>query len=57
MGKKIRKKRISMAFYAMTIPMAILFFVFHTYPFLQGIFYSFTDWKGYGTWEFIGLRN
>ena len=46
-----------MAFYAMTIPMAILFFVFHTYPFLQGIFYSFTDWKGYGTWEFVGLRN
>ena len=41
----------------MTIPMAILFFAFHTYPFLQGIFYSFTDWKGYGKFNFVGLRN
>lgn len=51
------KKHIPAAFYWMTIPMAVLFFVFHTYPFLQGIFYSFTDWKGYGNWSFVGLRN
>ena len=43
-----QKKRINPAFYIMTVPMAVLFFCFHTFPFLQGVFYSFTDWKGYG---------
>lgn len=41
----------------MTIPALILFFVFHTYPALQGIYYSFTDYKGYGEWSFVGLKN
>jgi raffinose/stachyose/melibiose transport system permease protein len=41
----------------MTIPMAILFFSFHTVPFLQGVFYSFTNWKGYGRWKFVGFSN
>lgn len=39
------------------IPMLVLFFTFHTFSFLKGIFYSFTDWKGYGEWEFVGLSN
>jgi raffinose/stachyose/melibiose transport system permease protein len=43
--------------YVMTVPMAILFFMLHTWPFLSGIFYSLTDWKGYGNWHFTGLRN
>ncbi|MCP1102075.1 sugar ABC transporter permease [Lachnospiraceae bacterium PAL113] len=37
--------------------MGILFFLFHTIPFLRGVFYSFTDWRGYGEWNFVGLRN
>ncbi|MBD8067659.1 sugar ABC transporter permease [Bacillus sp. PS06] len=41
----------------MAVPGFILFFIFHTYPALQGIFYSFTDWKGYGNWNFVGLKN
>ncbi|OJG89243.1 hypothetical protein RV16_GL002315 [Enterococcus saccharolyticus] len=41
----------------MVMPLAILFFIFHTIPFLQGIFYSFTNWRGYGEWDFVGLRN
>ncbi|WP_289891828.1 carbohydrate ABC transporter permease [Virgibacillus pantothenticus] len=41
----------------MTIPAVILFFIFHTFPLLQGIFYSFTNWRGYGDWDFIGLSN
>lgn len=41
----------------MVIPMALLFFLFHTVPFLEGIFYSFTNWKGYGNWKFIGFKN
>ncbi|WP_414692654.1 hypothetical protein [Oenococcus oeni] len=42
------RKKISLTFYLMTVPMAILFFIFHTIPFLRGVFYSFTDWKGFG---------
>ena len=42
---------------AITIPMLVLFFTFHTFSFLKGIFYSFTDWKGYGTWDFVGIAN
>ncbi|API92625.1 sugar ABC transporter permease [Virgibacillus pantothenticus] len=45
------------AFLLMTIPAVILFFIFHTFPLLQGIFYSFTNWRGYGDWDFIGLSN
>jgi raffinose/stachyose/melibiose transport system permease protein len=41
----------------MIIPAVVLFFTFHTYPALQGIFYSFTDSKGYGTYDFVGLKN
>ena len=52
-----KSRRIAPAFYMMVVPMALLFFVLHTYPFLQGIFYSFTNWKGYGKWSFVGLRN
>ena len=37
--------------------LAVLFFIFHTIPFLKGVFYSFTDWRGYGDWNFVGLRN
>ncbi|MGM0873291.1 MAG: carbohydrate ABC transporter permease [Bacillota bacterium] len=44
-------------FLAIAIPAFILFFTFHTYPALQGIFYSFTDWKGYGNWDFVGIKN
>lgn len=49
--------KVNFAFYLMVIPFVILFFLFHTIPFLQGIFYSFTDWKGYGVWHTVGLRN
>ena len=55
--KKGQKKRKSIAvnpaFYATVGAMALLFFIFHTIPFLRGIFYSFTDWKGYGNWNFV----
>ncbi|ENH95999.1 ABC transporter [Gracilibacillus halophilus YIM-C55.5] len=41
----------------MVIPAIIIFFTFHTYPTIQGIFYSFTNFKGYGSWDFIGFDN
>ena len=56
-GAMKQKKKINVYFYIMVVPMAVLFFIFHTFPFLQGVFFSFTDWKGYGDWNFVGLRN
>ena len=50
-------KKRKYAFLLMAMPAVILFFIFHTYPTLQGIFYSFTDWKGYGDWNFVGFKN
>ncbi|AZB41144.1 sugar ABC transporter permease [Bacillus sp. FJAT-42376] len=50
-------KKRQRAFMLMTIPALILFFIFHTYPALQGIYYSFTNYKGYGEWDFVGLKN
>jgi raffinose/stachyose/melibiose transport system permease protein len=41
----------------MSIPVAILFFLFNTLPLITGAFYSFTNYKGYGTYDFVGLRN
>jgi len=51
------KSKSSHIYYYMIIPAVVLFFTFHTYPALQGIFYSFTDSKGYGTYDFVGLKN
>lgn len=39
------------------IPTLIIFFMFHTFPLLQGVFYSFTNFRGYGDWDFVGFRN
>lgn len=35
----------------------LAFFAFHTLPALQGFLYSFTNYRGYGDWEWIGLKN
>lgn len=41
----------------MTVPLAILFFIFHTLPAIHGILLSFTDWNGFGPMHFVGLKN
>jgi len=51
------RRKFRPAFVVMVVPMACLFFFFHTYPFLKGVFYSFTNWQGYGAWRFTGLKN
>ena len=40
-----------------TIPILVLFFLFNTLPLIKGVIYSFTNYKGYGTYDFVGLRN
>ena len=64
MAKTTKKKvsrystrKVDPAFYWMTVPAAILVAIFLYWPFLQGAFYSLTNSQGYGTWDFIGLKN
>ncbi len=47
----------SLPYTIMTLPAVVLFFYFHTLPALQGMFYSFTNWNGFGPVNFIGLKN
>lgn len=51
------RNRTNPTFYWMVAPALILFFVLHTWPLLQGVFYSFTNYAGYGEWDFVGLSN
>lgn len=41
----------------MVAPALIFFVAFNTIPLITGAFYSFTNYKGYGSFEFVGLRN
>lgn len=41
----------------MALPAVILFVLFNTIPLLRGAFYSLTNYRGYGTFDFVGLRN
>ncbi|MDO3680875.1 carbohydrate ABC transporter permease [Paenibacillus ehimensis] len=45
-------------YYLMVVPALLLFFAFHTFPVLMGIFYSFTNWDGLSkTYQMVGLKN
>lgn len=44
-------------FLLITIPVLVLFFFFNTFPLLRGVYYSFTNFKGYGSYDIVGLRN
>ena len=50
-------KRAQPAYYWMVWPAVIAFAFFHTVPVVVGIFFSFTNYPGYGDWNFIGLSN
>lgn len=40
-----------------TIPILALFVCFNTIPLIRGVIYSFTNFKGFGTYDFVGFRN
>ncbi|MDT0381273.1 sugar ABC transporter permease [Streptomyces sp. DSM 42041] len=52
-----RRPRTEAAYYWMVLPALALFLLLHTTPVLRGIYYSFTDFAGYGSYEFVGLTN
>lgn len=41
----------------MILPALILFVAFNTIPLITGAVYSFTNYRGYGDFDFVGLRN
>ena len=41
----------------MALPAVILFFAFNTLPLIKGAMYSFTNYRGYGTYDWVGIRN
>ncbi len=44
-------------FWAITIQVVLLFFTFNTLPMLKGFMYSFTNYRGYGDYDYVGFRN
>lgn len=44
-------------FLAIITPVVILFFIFNTLPMIKGFIYSLTNYKGYGSYQFVGFRN
>ncbi|SMQ65020.1 carbohydrate ABC transporter membrane protein 1, CUT1 family [Bacillus sp. OV166] len=56
--KKKTMKLKNVPFYLMTVPALLLFAIFHTFPAIQGIYYSFTNWDGLSfTYDFVGFKN
>lgn len=53
MGSLKFNKKIILFF----IPALVLYVTFFIYPFLQTLFYSFTDWDGFTKASFIGIEN
>ncbi|HEU0183275.1 MAG TPA: sugar ABC transporter permease [Agromyces mariniharenae] len=54
---RLESRRALPAFYWMVWPAVIAFALFHTLPVLVGIFFSFTNYAGYGEWNFVGFSN
>ena len=54
MKKMNERKR---TFLLITIPVVELFFCFNTLPLLKGVMYSFTNFKGFGSYDWVGVRN
>lgn len=54
-SKSVQGRKLT--FLIITIPVLALFFCFNTLPLIKGFIYSFTNFKGYGSYEWVGLRN
>jgi raffinose/stachyose/melibiose transport system permease protein len=51
------KPKVDPVYYLFLLPTLILFTLFITLPALLGIFYSFTNFIGFGDWQLVGLTN
>jgi len=54
-GTKLDSKQKT--YLLITIPILALFFCFNTLPLIKGVIYSFTNFRGYGDYSWVRLRN
>lgn len=57
MNKLKRMNDRERTFLLITIPILALFFCFNTLPLIKGVIYSFTNFRGYGKFDWVGIRN
>lgn len=57
MNKLKRMNDRERTFLLITIPILALFFCFNTLPLIKGVIYSFTNFRGYGEFDWVGIRN
>lgn len=57
MNKLKRMNGRERTFLLITIPILALFFCFNTVPLIKGVIYSFTNFRGYGEFDWVGIRN
>lgn len=50
-------RKVEKTYYLMLVPAVGLFTIFITLPGLVGMFFSFTNYVGFGEWKFVGLTN
>lgn len=55
--KKIWKNERRRTFLLITLPILALFICFNTIPLIQGVIYSFTNFRGFGSYDWVGFRN
>lgn len=53
--KKMKESRRT--YLLITLPILALFICFNTVPLIRGFLYSFTNFRGYGDYDWVGLRN
>ena len=57
MNKLKRMNGRERTFVLITRPILALFFCFNTLPLIKGVIYSFTNFRGYGEFDWVGIRN
>ena len=57
MNKLKRMNGRNRTFLLITKPILALFFCFNTLPLIKGVIYSFTNFRGYGEFDWVGIRN
>lgn len=57
MKKNKRMSQKTKTYILMALPALVLFAVFNTVPLITGFVYSFTNSRGYGSFDFVGFRN
>jgi multiple sugar transport system permease protein len=55
--KKIKKKDVNNTGYLFVIPFIVVFLIFSIYPVLRTLMLSFTNFKGYGSYDFVMFDN